>query len=246
MASLVFLDFDGVICDSALECLVSSWNAYVGRHLPAAVPADLRKRFLALRPYVRSGEDFVLCQEILDRDLPIGSQEDFDRFADGKGSAALAELREKFYAARADLLERDPAYWLGLNRLYPWVGAHLPRWSSSPCAFILSTKRREFIQEILQAAKVRFPLERILTSGKQAKGAQIEQLIRKRNARSALIIDDQIDHLAAIQAASNRTEVFLAAWGYVKPEWLRETTVPILQMHEIGALVDGALRRCGE
>ena len=62
MPTLVFLDFDGVICDSALECLVSSWEAYFrdhGRDAPKAVPVDLKERFLALRPYVRSGEDSV-------------------------------------------------------------------------------------------------------------------------------------------------------------------------------------------
>jgi phosphoglycolate phosphatase-like HAD superfamily hydrolase len=247
MAPLVFLDFDGVICDSVAECLVSSWEAYYDLHgpeKPNAVPADLLKRFLALRPYVRSGEDFVICQEILDRGVEISSQGDFDRYTLPRGAPALAHLREQFYAARAALLQRDRAYWIRLNRLYPWVGEYLPRWAVSPCVYILSTKRPEFIDEILSAAGILFPRDRILCSGKTEKGVRIEELLSSLGSESALIVDDQIDHLAAILGTSHRIEVSLAAWGYVKPEWLREASVPVVHMYEIGALVDKILAQC--
>jgi hypothetical protein len=35
--------------------------------------------------------------------------------------------------------------------------------------------------------------------------------------------------------------VHLAAWGYVKPEWLAESPVPVLRLEELSGLVDSAL-----
>lgn len=247
MSSLVFLDFDGVICDSIAECLVSSWEAYFGHTretTPSAVPVDLRAKFAALRPYVRSGEDFLLCQEILHKDLAVRSQEDFDRLAASKGSAGLARLRERFYEARAALRQRDRRYWIGLNSLYPAVAENLSLWVNSPCLHILSTKRPEFINEILAASGILFPGKRILHSDRTDKGARIEKLLKGRREESALLVDDQIDHLARIQAQSGRIAVYLASWGYVKPEWLVGSPVSVLRLEELGAVVGAALRSC--
>jgi len=244
MTRLVFLDFDGVICDSAPECFASSWEAYFGRsHLELAPPAfaELTAGFLSLRPYVRSGEDFMICQEILHRGLAVGSQADFDALAAGKGSAELARLRERFYEARAALLERDRSYWIGLNSLYPEVAAHLPRWASSPLFHVLSTKRSEFIAEILSTAGISFPSDRILYAAKTDKGPRIEEVLERRGSLAALLVDDQIDHLLSIRAASSRVAVYLAAWGYVRPEWLADSPVPVLSLGELQTLVDDAL-----
>ena len=244
MSRLVFLDFDGVICDSAPECFASSWEAYFGRShrevAPAAL-AGLRARFLGLRPYVRTGEDFMICQEILHRELPVGSQADFDAVAAAKGSAELTRLRDRFDQARAALLARDRAYWIGLNSLYPEVAAHLPRWAGSPRLYVLSTKRSEFIAEILAAAGIRFPFHRILYAAKTEKGPRIEEILERRGSGAALLVDDQIDHLLAIRAGSSRVSVYLAAWGYVRPEWLVDSPVAVLTLDELRPLVDDAL-----
>lgn len=244
MDTLVFLDFDGVICDSAEECLVSSWTAYFslqGTPLPSAVPANLKADFLNLRPYVRTGEDFVICQEILNGGLSVDSQEDFDRLASGKSAPALAGLRERFYDARTALLETDRDHWLRLHRLYPQAARELPRWACSPRFYILSTKRPRFIGEILAASGIAFARERILHADKTDKGARILETLECRGCRSAVLVDDQVDHLVSIQELGGPIAVYLAAWGYVKPEWLAETSIPVIAAEELKALVDAVL-----
>jgi hypothetical protein len=143
--TLVFLDFDGVICDSALECLVSSWRACYCRGpappCPASVPVALRARFLALRPFIRSGEDFLLIQEILQKDLDVRTQAQFDALAEQRGEETMRRYAHRFQAAREELLRQDPHTWVGLHRVYPHVLAGFPRWSASPCLYILSTKK---------------------------------------------------------------------------------------------------------
>ncbi|MBN1835759.1 MAG: HAD family hydrolase [Spirochaetales bacterium] len=244
MGSLVFLDFDGVICDSAAECFASSWEACFGRPHTEIPPAQRDQRmadFLRLRPYVRSGEDFMICQEILYKGLAVDSQADFDALAADKGAAEMARLRDRFYAARGALLRRDRAYWMRLNSLYPEMAAHLPQWAGHPGLFILSTKRSEFIAEILASAGIGFPLERILHADKSGKGRRLHQVLNRWNPSSALLVDDQIDHLLAIRQTSDRVALYLAAWGYVKPEWLESSPVPVVTLAQLPALVTGAL-----
>ena len=60
------IDFDGVICDSIKECFLSSAHAlgHDPEILSDAGNVKFRK-FKSLRPFVRSGEDYILIQQWL-------------------------------------------------------------------------------------------------------------------------------------------------------------------------------------
>ena len=103
--------------------------------LPRAVPrpsAGRRRRrlgaqFRALRPFVRSGEDFVLIQELVDRQATVDSQEEFDRAWQRPGTPSRKAFKDLFYQARSSLMDRDRQAWLAMNPIYPHVGvSHLP------------------------------------------------------------------------------------------------------------------------
>ena len=83
---------------------------------------------------------------------------------------------------------------------------------------MLSTKKSEFIVEILAANGIAIPLERVLYTGSRAKVDIITGLLGPDD--TALLVDDQIDHLLACR--DPRIDVRLALWGYIKPEWLTE------------------------
>ena len=77
----LFLDFDGVVCDSVPECFLSShiaYNEFLGRPV-TAVPLETKKRFYEYRPFMRSGEDYFLLQKFIEEGKTISVQEDFDR-----------------------------------------------------------------------------------------------------------------------------------------------------------------------
>lgn len=82
MNTAVFPDLDGVICDSALEWLASSWLAYyrsLRRRAPEAAPLSLWERFSRLRPFARSAPDYVLIQELIDSGKEPAGQAELDR-----------------------------------------------------------------------------------------------------------------------------------------------------------------------
>ncbi len=218
---LLVLDFDGVICDSIDECFVSSWIAYhtlYKNHLPPHVSVMLKKDFARLRPFIRSGEDYVLIQEILQSDVRVADQAAFDALRLEAGHEKRDRFKELFNQARTDLLAKDRQFWLSLNRIYPHMlaaFAHLPR--KAP-VHILSTKAPEFIAEILEYAQIRIPRDRILQSPLDRKLPIVEELRSTEGCERAIFIDDQIDYL--LGSRFPRIEAYLASWGYVKEEWL--------------------------
>jgi phosphoglycolate phosphatase-like HAD superfamily hydrolase len=242
--TLLVLDFDGVICDSVDECLVSSWIAYYQlflREQPPEVPVSLRAEFARLRPFIRSGEDFLLIQSILKNGIPIPDQEAFDSAARAAGTDTMARYRELFDAARSDLLERDRPFWLSLNRVYPHVQSAFGRLPSEAPVHILSTKRPRYIRETLDAARIRFPADRIHLAPKEAKLPAVEELRAAGAYGKAVFIDDQLDYVAG--NTNPLITAYLASWGYVKKEWLAPGSgVPVIGPRELVELVEREYR----
>jgi hypothetical protein len=145
----------------------------------------------------------------------------------------LEEFHRLFYGARERLLNQDREYWIGLNVMYSGILPYLPAIQED--AFILTTKEVSFVIEILRAGSFQWSEDRIFCSGKNRKADFIVSILNEYKMESALFIDDQIDHLTG--AMDSRISPYLAAWGYVKPEWLRQLNVPVLTLEECGNLL---------
>jgi phosphoglycolate phosphatase-like HAD superfamily hydrolase len=227
--ALLVLDFDGVLCDSLPECFASSWYAYyelcLGR-APDSVPRDAYALFAGLRPLIRSGEDYLLIQDLLRRGESVSTQAEFDLRLSDAGAELMARYKTLLYQARDHLLSTMPEYWCRLNPIYPHLRGSLERMDPERGVFILSTKRAPFIARILAASGLRFPDARVLYTGGRRKAEIIFELLDAAAAPGAVFIDDQIDHFAGSRTwpRDRRTvDCRLASWGYVRPEWLRES-----------------------
>jgi len=234
------LDFDGVICDSIDECFASSWFAYYALHKrssPTHVSLELRRDFARLRPFVRTGEDFLLIQEIIDTGRHVEDQAGFDALAREAGWQKMTTFKDLFHSARSTLIEQERESWLKMNRVYTHVLAGFSLLPRSAPLFVLSTKRPEFIAEVLAAAMVEIPRQRIRFSGPEQKVPLVESMRSEVGAAKAIFVDDQIDHLLGDRPPA--IELYLASWGYVKQEWLREpTAVPVLSPSGFLSLIE--------
>ena len=241
-APLLVLDFDGVICDSIDECFASSWAAYHELRLGstgAEPDRATRSAFAGLRPFVRSGEDFVFIQEALARGERVVDQASFDEAARRGGDEKRATYRELFYRARAEFFRRDRPGWLALNRVYPAMKEALSRLPPSAPPFVLSTKKPPFIAEILAANGVAIPEGRIVWSDVEPKLRTVARLRDQAGRREAIFVEDQID---AIERNSDPgIRAYLATWGYVKREWLTGNAVPLITPEGFRELVDREL-----
>jgi phosphoglycolate phosphatase-like HAD superfamily hydrolase len=217
---LVFLDFDGVVCDSLPECFAVSRAAYYGLYLGGAVPeagVDDERDFRSLRPFIRRGGDYLFIQMALHRGKRIGSQEEFDAIV--RESPCLDDtFHELFYQARRELLASDPDRWYALNPLYPGMAGLLLRRGGDPDVLILSTKEADFIGKILAFNGIPWEAGRILCSGKERKLLYIDRVMDELGADRAVFIDDQLDHFKG--GSAHPVQCLLADWGYVLPGWL--------------------------
>jgi phosphoglycolate phosphatase-like HAD superfamily hydrolase len=215
--AVLFLDFDGVICDSLEECFRSSWLTGAGIPVSAALPPDppfdaaYRARFDACRPFIRSGEDYLVVHEWAARGQVPANQAAFDATLAQKGPQELAHLKQRLYAVRDALLEKHHTRWLGWNPLYPGMAGALAAQASNPDVWILSTKKAEFIVEILNHHGVNWPLGRTIYTGTRRK---LDIIAERVGSRPSALIDDQVDHL---DFAHPSCRCALALWGYVAP-----------------------------
>jgi hypothetical protein len=216
----LFLDFDGVICDSIDETFVSSWIAFTGFHdlQPGSIPLSVYHTFRKYRPFIRGGRDYMLIQRCIAKNVAISNQEEFDAQADQLSEAELEGFHRDFYGARGALLENERAYWLGLNRIYPEISRALE--TVVPHAWILTTKEAAFAHEIITSKGFDWSIDRIICSGKDPKLGIIEEAIDESD--TAVFIDDQVDHFT--DPVDPRISCYLASWGYILPEWLEGKT----------------------
>ena len=213
----LFLDFDGVLCDSLEECLRSSWLALsrvaIGPATPPEPPfdAEYRRAFLGCRPFVRSGEDYLVLHSLVQQGRGPRSQAEFDLELGRLGRPALDGLKTRLYQVREEMLNRHRSLWLSWNPLFAGIREVLQSLEAHPRAWILSTKKASFIQEILSYQGIVWPIERIQYSGSESKLGFVESLT---NGGPSLLVDDQIDHLNFHHPTCLCA---LALWGYVDP-----------------------------
>ena len=92
---ILAIDFDGVVCDSTEECVVTAWNAWNLRiehpghvRMPSEVPEPFRTTLCRYRSYVRTAGEYLILIETARMGRPINSEADYN----GLFEAFKAEL----------------------------------------------------------------------------------------------------------------------------------------------------------
>ena len=218
---VIFLDFDGVICDSLNECLVSSWIAfhrYYMKDEPAHVSTSLRESFLRYRPFITHGEDYILIQKLIREKNTVRNNEEFDQERKRIGSEKMKLFKELFYRARDHLISTDFNYWLSLNKIFSFLYEPFSRASLKRNIHILSTKRKKYIQATLDYHGIQMNPERIHYSSGKKKLEMVSRFLDNDSYDRAILIDDQIDNLK--DNSDPRIEPLLALWGFIDKSWL--------------------------
>ena len=234
MASQILaLDFDGVICDSAGECLFTSYSYYapIAGLAPAPhldeIPESLRKKFYRIRPFIRDGKDYMLILYFITKGIPIKIQEDFDqrsrdhldRVCQEVGAADSKELEELFQGKRRDIRARNETTWLGLNPLYPELEEGLLACQDRfDQIYVTTSKPTDAVVEILSHHRIPLPENHIYGYDKvqkdRGKNGHLKTVHELTGApfEEIHLVDDQVSHLkAARQLGANS---YHASWGY--------------------------------
>ncbi|GAB4112393.1 MAG: hypothetical protein Kow00103_01690 [Candidatus Caldatribacteriota bacterium] len=251
------LDFDGVIVDSILDSLFVGHNAFLRVYGPGKrrffggkpftfenweiIKERYQKEisyYRTLRPYIRGATDYGIIQKIIDEEVSIKNQQEFDQFRDTV-EFDFKTYQKKFYLERERLQKINYRLWYNLEPPYPKVLEGIKKFLEEGIKIVIATSnRREAIARSFTPEYFGFYLEPGDILDKRYgddKSKQMQRIVKKYKVQFKDIhfIDDQISHL--IKTKSLGVNVYLAAWSYAtetqKNEAYRQN-IPVMEREE--------------
>ncbi len=215
-------DFDGVICDSAIETGTAGW--LVARKLwpdmPEQMPASLMSQFRAVRPVMETGYEASLIMRLLYEGMSSASLMDaFHHQIEAlllRDQLNVDELKEIFGTTRDEWIAEDFDSWIEMNPLFDGIADKLKQIDTDN-SFIITTKQERFVDHILSANQITFPLERIYGLDRNLSKQQIlTDLSLERPEDEILFIEDRLPTLINVITDDrlDKVRLFLADWGY--------------------------------
>lgn len=225
---LLVLDFDGVICNGLREYFQSSKRVYQ-QIWAGQTSAELDRQeanFSRLRPAIETGWEMpLLLRALMVGITPVQIEKNWSAVSQTlqtQENIDKSQLAPTLDQVRDDYIKNELNNWLGLHDFYPRVLGQLSHWlktGSPEWIYIVTTKEGRFVQQLLKAQKVNFPLGQIIGKEiKQPKFKTLEQLLQKHQLPSSHLwfVEDMLTTLqsVAIQPQLKEAKLFLADWGY--------------------------------
>lgn len=221
-STVYVFDFDGVICDSVGENLLTTWRAVAPTGLPATPPADVEARFRACRPVIETGhQNIPLLHLLLDGYEVEQIHTDFDRlhkdFLAARGQSE-ADSMAAFGQARAAWQAADPDGWFNAQGFYAHAIEPVNRVADR--AVIATTKQHEFACRLVTHAGLQIPLPRVYGMerlGPQKKRNVLEAVLERNPQAQVHFFEDRIATLNKMTDLP-RLALHLVDWGYNLPQ----------------------------
>lgn len=227
-SKILFLDFDGVLCDSCLEIARISWMASSEiweNWQEGDIPTNYLKKFKLLRPLLETGYEAIALIKMINEDYSEGFIKQNFHFLKEQIFASVSMNRENlinlFGKIRDDEVRLSPATWLKWHKFYPCASPILEVGKKYYIeTFIVTTKEKRFVEKLLNSFKIDFDPGKIygLESGK-SKEEIIADILSEQNAKpyQAVIVEDRLKTLLRFteNPSVKGVALFLAGWGYI-------------------------------
>ena len=231
---LIVFDCDGVIVDGIDEYWISSKKSCLkllasesnNIQLPNSVPEE----FKYLRPWVQHGWEMVLLTgELIRAESPL-VKEGFKNFSNQYktyckqaleiwGWSPL-QLQDTLDSVRRELIAEDLKNWIGRYKAFPGVIDRLNQFESEDIdVAILTTKSAEFTSQLLNSLGLKPKFLFGYESG--SKTDVLFELSKKRIIQG--FVEDRLATLRKVRNNNALASIpcFLASWGYLKPDDLK-------------------------
>jgi phosphoglycolate phosphatase-like HAD superfamily hydrolase len=217
------LDFDGVICDSAVETAITGWKAAasIWDDMTRDVPRMMVERFRLVRPIIETGYEAILTMRLLYLEETV---EDIYKAYGEKIQALLQDgqvsvdyLKTLFGETRDVWIENDLDGWVNMNPLFDGVAAKLQNLGQQRLWYVVTTKQERFVKQILKANAIDLQDERIFGLDRNmGKVEVLERLIKTHPKESIYFVEDRLPTLLNILKNEGLASVKLifALWGY--------------------------------
>ncbi|MGJ0428767.1 HAD family hydrolase [Methylobacter sp.] len=218
------LDFDGVICDSAVETAITGWKCagQIWDDMPGPVPSQsLIDQFRLVRPTIETGYEAILAMRL----LHLGETTDaiYSDYA-GKTQALMQDaqvtvndLKKLFGETRDAWIDSALAEWVDMNPLFSGIGDKLRRLGQQGLWYIITTKQERFVRQILKANQVDLPDAHIFGLDRNmSKQEVLKELQEKHPQQPIHFVEDRLPTLLNVQKNDELASIKLifALWGY--------------------------------
>ena len=237
LPKIVVFDFDGVVCDSTNECMVTSWNAWEKwndredfRRSLERFSSDEIVRFRNLRPRVRGAGEYYILRRSLEEGRLIADQSTYDRFEE-KWREHLQPFKKVFFEMRNRLRRENLDDWIGLHQIFSDVIKVMRRLHRENRLYVATLKDEESVRFILEKQGLVLPPDHLLDQSQiksklQALNRFLEQTGCEKD--DLVFIDDNVTHL--LEPKSEGFKVYLAAWNFPVKEYLDLATQHQIQI----------------
>ena len=214
--SIVYaLDFDGVICDSAIETGISGWKA------AQQIWNDMIESFRQLRPIIETGYEAILTMRLLFLgesvdSLYSGCADKFQKLIQ-EAHVDTAFLKRLFGETRDIWISHDKTEWIQKNPLYPGVAEKLIQLGNAHTWYVVTTKQERFVKMIFTANQIELTDDCIFGLDRNLSKNEILKMLLKRHPQQPLhFVEDRLPALikARQEPELAPVQLFFASWGY--------------------------------
>ncbi|MCK5831402.1 MAG: HAD family hydrolase [Methylococcales bacterium] len=218
------LDFDGVICDSAIETGMAGWKAaiQIWDEIDTPLPSqEILDQFRKARPIIETGYESILMMKM----LHSGEHAEtiLNDFYDKKDELIrrsgldIEMLKQLFGETRDNWIKDNLNEWVEMNPLFSGIAEKLKRFSSQELWYIITTKQERFVKHILNANQINLSDDRIFgLDKKKSKEAVLLDLVDKHSQETIYFVEDRLPALVKVIKNEKLASVqlFFAVWGY--------------------------------
>ena len=218
------LDFDGVICDSAIETGITGWKAarelWTDMSAPLP-PQELIDLFRFVRPIIETGYEAILVMRMLyegeNGDAILSDFTKKKQAIINKTGKDIDFLKQLFGKTRDTWIQDALPEWIRMNPLFPGVAEKLRKLDTQGLWYIVTTKQERFITQILKANHIELPDSRIFGLDRNlSKEAVLTDLINNHPDEIIYFVEDRLATLLNVINNDKLQDIclFFATWGY--------------------------------
>ncbi|HIC46085.1 MAG TPA: HAD family hydrolase [Methylophaga aminisulfidivorans] len=219
---LYALDFDGVICDSAIETGIAGWKVAlkVWADMPTEMPDDLLEKFRQVRPVMETGYEAVLIMRLLYEGMSADTlMSAFHHQIEAlmiRDDMFVDELKEVFGSTRDEWIRDDFDSWIAMNPLFEGIAEKL-RTIPTDNLVIITTKQERFVDHILKANQISLPIAQVYGLDRNMSKQQVlSDLHAEKPDMEIVFIEDRLPALINVITEDGLDDIklYLASWGY--------------------------------
>lgn len=238
------LDFDGVICDSAVETAITGWKAgstLWGDMETPLPPQTLIEQFRLVRPLLETGYESILIMRLLHNGETVEAL--LSDYAEkiqqtlSHLNKDVAFLKKLFGETRDNWINQDLTEWVTMNPLFPHVAEKLQKLNQNALWYIITTKLERFVSQILNACKIELAREKIFGLDRNmSKETVLTELLAKHPQQEFYFVEDRLPTLFNVLSNDrlDSIKLFFAGWGYnTEHDKLRASKQPRIELIDI-------------